>query len=122
MKAPAPQHLLFGMLPYRRATRRACRVRLLCWGDVALFHVRFNDLSPHPTPPHPTHPLPFLLGPPLPLQELPETWDEYKALVGRWLPAGIYDTKHISGGAGGVLTRTPGVALHLACRHGGLAA
>lgn len=29
-------------------------------------------------------------------EELPETWEEYKALVGRWFPAGIYDTKHLS--------------------------
>ena len=30
-------------------------------------------------------------------QELPGSWDEYKDLVGRWFPGGVYDTKHLSG-------------------------
>ena len=30
-------------------------------------------------------------------QELPGSWDEYKGLVGRWFPGGVYDTKHLSG-------------------------
>ena len=34
---------------------------------------------------------------PLHLQELPPTWEEYKALVGRWLPGGIFDTKLLAG-------------------------
>ncbi|KAL4459112.1 hypothetical protein ABPG75_013977 [Micractinium tetrahymenae] len=29
-------------------------------------------------------------------EELPGSWEEYKALVGRWFPAGIFDTKHLS--------------------------
>lgn len=35
---------------------------------------------------------------PLLLQELPPTWPEFKDLVRRWFPAGVYDTKHLSGG------------------------
>jgi len=47
-----------------------------------------NSPTPsHPTPTHPTR-----------LQELPETWEEYKALVGKWFPGGIYDTKYLAGG------------------------
>ncbi|KAI3424112.1 hypothetical protein D9Q98_009473 [Chlorella vulgaris] len=30
-------------------------------------------------------------------EELPGSWEEYKALVGRWFPGGVYDTKHLSG-------------------------
>ena len=28
--------------------------------------------------------------------ELPDTWAEYKALVARWFPGGVYDTKHLA--------------------------
>lgn len=29
-------------------------------------------------------------------EELPESWDGYKALVGRWFPGGVFDTKHLA--------------------------
>ena len=31
-------------------------------------------------------------------EELPGSWEEYKGLVGRWFPGGVYDTKYLSGG------------------------
>ncbi|PRW61321.1 poly(A)-specific ribonuclease PARN isoform X3 [Chlorella sorokiniana] len=30
-------------------------------------------------------------------RELPSSWPEYKELVHRWFPGGVYDTKHLSG-------------------------
>lgn len=43
-------------------------------------------------------------------QELPGSWEQYKQLVGRWFPGGIYDTKHLAGGGYRPCLRSPAAA------------